>query len=123
MKQIFIICSLFIFITGVNSVIAKEWYEGGTLHKATMREFLCATQDNRMATISDMVAYVTESTGNKKVNFRELKRNTKDVVGCMSIGTIGIDIAEDMSVSHVALTCMILLQEQNPGKYPWNIKF
>lgn len=117
-----ILSILLIMLVDIKFSYAKEWYEGGTLHKATMGQFLQASHSNRLATVADMVAYVTEKTGRGRVNFTDLKRNTEDVVRCMTVGTSGIDISQDMSVSNIALSCMILLQNQNPGKYPWNIR-
>lgn len=35
---------------------SKAWYEGGTLHCATVEEWLRATDDNRLATAADWVA-------------------------------------------------------------------
>ncbi|MDC9611569.1 hypothetical protein, partial [Pseudoalteromonas sp. GABNS16H] len=36
----------------------KEWYEGGTLHDATIRQWLDATYDNKRATAGDWVTSV-----------------------------------------------------------------
>jgi hypothetical protein len=35
---------------------AEEWYQGGTLHKSTGREWHAATYRNRLATSADFVA-------------------------------------------------------------------
>lgn len=34
---------------------AGQWYEGGTLHSATLKEWASATTQNKMATMADMV--------------------------------------------------------------------
>lgn len=34
---------------------AGEWYEGGTLHSATLKQWASATTQNKMATMADMV--------------------------------------------------------------------
>lgn len=34
---------------------AGKWYEGGTLHSATLKEWASATTQNKMATMADMV--------------------------------------------------------------------
>lgn len=43
--------------------LAQQWYEGGTLHDASLQEWDQATPENKLATIADMVsaAYNRES--------------------------------------------------------------
>ncbi|HRI78943.1 MAG TPA: hypothetical protein PLR06_05345 [Cyclobacteriaceae bacterium] len=42
----------------------KEWFEGGTLHKAKIREWKTATEANKLATCADFAAHLT-----KKVDY------------------------------------------------------
>lgn len=46
-----------------SMAIAQQWYEGGTLHDASLQEWKQATPENKLATIADMVsaAYNRES--------------------------------------------------------------
>lgn len=46
-----------------SMALAQQWYEGGTLHDATLLEWKQATPENKLATIADMVsaAYNRES--------------------------------------------------------------
>lgn len=43
-----------LFLT--QAVMAAEWYEGGTLHKANALEWQQATEANKLATVSDFLA-------------------------------------------------------------------
>lgn len=46
-----------------SMALAQQWYEGGTLHDASLQEWKQATPENKLATIADMVsaAYNRES--------------------------------------------------------------
>ena len=46
-----------------SMALAQQWYEGGTLHDASLQEWKQATAENKLATIADMVsaAYNRES--------------------------------------------------------------
>ena len=39
-----------------SMALAQQWYEGGTLHDASLQEWKQATPENKLATISDMVS-------------------------------------------------------------------
>ncbi|UYY86945.1 hypothetical protein [Alcaligenes sp. SMD-FA] len=51
--------------------LAQQWYEGGTLHDATLLEWKQATPENKLATIADMVS----ATYNRE-SFVPLVQNT-----------------------------------------------
>lgn len=42
----------------LNTAHAGKWYEGGTLHDATMAEWTQATPENKLATMGDMVSAI-----------------------------------------------------------------
>lgn len=46
-----------------STALAQQWYEGGTLHDASLQEWKQATPENKLATMADMVsaAYNRES--------------------------------------------------------------
>ncbi len=39
-----------------SMALAQQWYEGGTLHDATLLEWKQSTPENKLATIADMVS-------------------------------------------------------------------
>lgn len=51
---IFIFIALLVF--GANSVQAKGWYQGGTLHEANALTWQKATQQDKLATCADFIA-------------------------------------------------------------------
>lgn len=44
-----------LMVTAPLAQAAGQWYEGGTLHSATLKEWASATTQNKMATMADMV--------------------------------------------------------------------
>jgi len=49
--------------TNFQEKVEKKWYEGGTLHKATMSEWKDASDENKIATCSDFVAKIRLDSG------------------------------------------------------------
>ena len=89
-----------------NSSKSKEWYEGGTLHKANAREWKSATDENKLATCGDFVSRADDSQ-----SLEEIKRRATELRSCVNEATVepGTD---DMKVSEVATLCIILLGYQ-----------
>lgn len=54
-----------------SMALAQQWYEGGTLHDASLQEWKQATPENKLATIADMV-----SAAYKRENFVPLIQST-----------------------------------------------
>jgi len=81
-----------------------NWYEGGTLHKATISEWKVATEKNKLATCADFMAKIDNS-----VSMDELKIRAKALMKCIDESTTGLDSTNDESVSSVAAKCAILL--------------
>nr|WP_313036663.1 hypothetical protein [Achromobacter ruhlandii] len=44
-----------LMVTTPLAQAAGQWYEGGTLHSATLKQWASATTQNKMATMADMV--------------------------------------------------------------------
>lgn len=49
--------------TNHQDKVEKKWYEGGTLHKATMSEWRDASDENKIATCGDFVAKIRLDSG------------------------------------------------------------
>lgn len=60
MQQMAALLMLALTIFGQHAV-AKEWYEGGTLHQAGALEWQQATYANKLATAGDLIATVYKS--------------------------------------------------------------
>lgn len=84
--------------------ISKEWYEGGTLHKATVKQWKSATQKNKLATCADFMA-VTDNS----ISMTELKSRATNLMNCIDEATRGLDELNNDKVSEMATLCIITL--------------
>ena len=84
----------------------KEWYEGGTLHKATIAEWKAATESNRLATCADFVASLEKPSSMDAMLDQALA-----LKNCINEATEGISAADKESVVDIASACTILLRE------------
>ena len=106
MKKNFAVCVLCVLVLSVCvSVGAKEWYQGGTLHGATVREWKKATYQNKLATCGDMVAHLWQSG---MANFKiddipdDFKPYAQELVAFIDTSTEGIDEVNHYKVSEIA---------------------
>jgi hypothetical protein len=81
----------------------KEWYEGGNLHRASLREWKTATYENKLATSADMVAKLKKFTSTV-----EMKAAAVELEQCVSKVAEGPE-AERQPVSEVAAACALLM--------------
>ena len=90
---------------------AEEWYQGGTLHNATAREWQAARADNRLATTADFVASLKAAS-----NMTELKTRAQAVQKCITESTKDPSLYH-LQVSEVAVACITLLEyEKQPSQ-------
>lgn len=64
MKKIILIATILMSLITVSH--SKEWYEGGTLHNATMAEWSKASAENKLATCGDWVSGIYNKKKFKK---------------------------------------------------------
>ena len=100
--RVLISVAVFIFLFASPSM-AKEWYEGGTLHKATGGEWQRATEPNRLATSADFVAAAKAAS-----DMKQLRKRAEAVKSCVTEATDDPDLYS-LKVSEVAASCIILL--------------
>jgi len=96
---------------------AKEWYEGGTLHRATMREWHEASYENRLATSADFVAKLLQTDGRPVPPPDTLKPIAEDFERGMSKVASEPDAA-DQSAASVAATMWVLMHKPNTALEP-----
>lgn len=89
-----------------NSV-EKKWYEGGTLHKATMREWKIATDENKLATCSDFIAKIRKDNGTP-FNETEILSESYALKRCID-ETQNNKSTETWKVIDMASSCLVLL--------------
>jgi len=81
------------------------WYEGGTLHRATLHQWSAATDANRLATAADFAATFLKA---HRLSMDQLRPKAMELVEAIR------ESAEDktldaMRVSEVAAACAIIL--------------
>ncbi len=89
--------------------LAAEWYEGGTLHKATLIEWRAATNSNRLATAAD-IAYTLLSRKVVVTSPQQIRSFAKELEKCVS-GVADEPAGWDLSlkVAEIAGMCAILM--------------
>ena len=95
----------------INKINSKEWYEGGTLHAATIAEWQDASYENKLATCGDWMAKLCgpkSNNINKIQSLNELKEKSNEIVICVDGATRGIDNLDNQKISEIALSCMML---------------
>jgi hypothetical protein len=88
-----------------------QWYEGGTLHKATAREWLAATSANRLATAADFAATALKQEGKVARDMADLRVRAEAIESCVS-QVAGAQGAENQPVSGLAAACVILANDR-----------
>jgi hypothetical protein len=87
----------------VSAAAAEEWYQGGTLHNATAKEWQAATYRNRLATSADFVAGAKAAS-----NMKELRVRAEGLERCITEGTDDPAL-EELKVKDVAAACLVIL--------------
>jgi len=95
------ICLLLLLYPSI--LIADEWYEGGTLHRATAQQWHDASSENRLATAADFAASADTSVG-----LNELRERASALQICISTATSDSSLGS-LKVAEVAAVCIIQL--------------
>jgi hypothetical protein len=90
------------------------WYSGGTLHKATARQWLEATTQNQLATASDWVltskqqkAKVMAAAGDMSLVLPSADKLRQCINGALRRHS---DLYANMPAADIAVTCLITLK-------------
>lgn len=111
MKLIFtsLVCVIFLFSCeeGNNASTSKrpkknttEWYEGGTLHKSSIRQWKSASEQNKLATCGDFIARLDAS-----VSMTVLKSRAIELRSCINEATKDLDSFDSQEVTTMAAMC------------------
>lgn len=87
-----------------KNISTKEWYIGGTLHKSNIGEWKKATDNNKLATCGDFMATLDDT-----VSMTVLKKRAEELKDCIDTATKGLDSTDNLKVSEVAASCIVLL--------------
>jgi len=101
--------------SGSSAAVAVDatWYAGGTLHKATAREWLAASTQNQLATASDWVLTSKEqkakvdASGDMSLVLPSADKLRQCINAALRRHS---DLYSSMPASDIAMTCMITLK-------------
>lgn len=88
------------------SAICAEWYDGGTLHRSTVREWTLATPQNRLATAADWSASILGGSIRTK---RELRERSVQLQACVDAASGG-GAAATSSAAELAAACAVSMK-------------
>lgn len=94
------------------SASAQEWYENGTLHSSTVKEWKQAEYENKIATSADWIISGSKSIKTKVMNsgnLNNLKPFCKELVVCIDGATKDHTNWDASATTEVAATCMTLM--------------
>ena len=95
----------------IGSASAARWYEGGTLHGATIAEWKRATAANQLATCADFLA-AAHMEGKLKLpisDVESIRPYANELVTCINAATKGHSEADHQSVSDIAAMGALLM--------------
>jgi hypothetical protein len=96
----------------VAEVRSGQWYEGGTLHSSTVREWKQSTYDNKLATSADWFVSITNSHN------PSLKNQLRNLSGTQYLDTLKIHAAKlERCVSGIVKDVKIAKEEQKVAEY------
>ena len=81
-----------------------KWFEGGTLHEATIAEWKKATEENKLATCSDFIAKIKKVT-----SLEDLKKRSVELKVCITTATKGLPSTDNAKVRDIAVLCAVEL--------------
>ena len=94
--------------SSTSSRARSEWYSGGTLHGATMRQWRNASDSDRLATSADFAAAMLQDNGRKLRSMDDLKPIASALKRAISEAGRG-GTSDSQQVSSVAAACWVLL--------------
>lgn len=94
---------------------AAEWCRGGTLHRATVREWKSATSSNKLATAADWLAATKwEGHLNTPDDFRRMRTRALTLVTAVDESVRGSDVWSDSNVAEISAALLTLSDDLGP---------
>jgi len=97
------ICLFVVLLVSTLPSKAAEWYEGGTLHKASAREWHAATLENQLASSADMLTATKAASGMDQLKVRATALRT-----CITEATNDRSLYEQ-KVADIGALCIVIL--------------
>lgn len=92
----------------------QKWYQGGTLHKATLDQWRAASYRNKLATAGDWLSATTwKGHLNSPSDFDRLKVKAAKLVKAVDGSIEGVDIPEQ-SITEIAAALITVANDLGP---------
>jgi len=100
--------------SGQSAASSSKWYQGGTLHTATVAQWKSGTYQNKLATSSDWLsATVWKGSLNSPDDFDKLKGQAQSLVAAVD-GVVTVEKTDSIKVSEIAASIIIASNEFGP---------
>ncbi len=96
----------------VAAPTVQPWYSGGTLRRATVRQWLAATERNKLATCADFVTRTYRSKGlaDEDIDIHgKVKLMAVELMACIDEATAG-GLVDHKQVAVIAAPCMMRME-------------
>lgn len=84
-----------------------DWYEGGTLHRASLAEWKSAPASNRLATSGDWAAHILGEDQVRQIGMDGLRVRAQQMSNCVTEAAAGP--SPNLAASQAAAACAVLL--------------
>ena len=88
--------------------LGGEWYQGGSLHKATLGQWSGASYQDKLATSGDFVAAMRDRLNIELRTIEEIKPYAAAIVKCIDESAYEPQL-EGQKVAEIAAACAILM--------------
>lgn len=116
MKKMLILMVVLLCVCSL--LFAQEWYQGGTLHKSTVKEWRYATYSNKLATCSDWLS-ATRWKGALK-RYSDLERLKKaSIYFLVTVDEAITDLPQidNMKINEIAVALLTMTDDFDPKYY------
>lgn len=94
----------------VSETLAREWYQGGTLHQSTISQWASASSRDRLATAGDWAVNVLGVTEVRRIGKNGMLAKAASLVVCIDESIRGIDQTfGNLKVTEFAAICAVAM--------------
>lgn len=98
-----------------NIAQAEKWYDGGTLQKSNVSQYLKGSERDQLATAFDWVGETVSEQAAQGLSQETIFEGCAAIRKCVKTSTTGIEAMQNSAALDIALMCMAQLK----GQYPW----
>lgn len=87
-----------------------EWYQGGTLHGASLGKWHAATYENKLATAADWTTGAIGEAEFERIGLNGVRALAEDLITCIDRSTQGMTELYDQKAPELAALCVTLME-------------